>query len=91
MSPQAVADPEDLERFASELKRFNAQLADGMARLQGQFTGLGETWRDQEQQKFAQEFEQTMRVLHQFRRSSDQQIPFLLRKAAAIRTYLQQH
>ena len=57
MSPQAIASPEELERFARELKQFNAQLADSMSRLQGKFANLGETWRDQEHQKFAQEFE----------------------------------
>jgi len=90
MSPQAIANPEELERFASNLKQFNAQLADSMSRLQGQFANLGETWRDQEHQKFSQEFQQTMRVLHQFRRTSDEHIPFLLRKAARIRDYLGQ-
>jgi uncharacterized protein YukE len=90
MPLQAIANPEDLERFTHDLKQFNAQLRDSMARLQGQFTRLGETWRDQEHQKFAQEFEQTMRVLHQFMRSSDQQIPFLLRKAQRLREYLNQ-
>jgi uncharacterized protein YukE len=91
MTPQAVASPEDLERFAHELKQFNAQLADAMGRLQGQFARLGDTWRDQEHAKFAHEFEQTVRVLHQFRRASDQQIPFLLRKAQRLREYLTQH
>ncbi len=90
MSRQAIADPEDLERFARELKQFNGQIRDSMSRLQGQFGRLGDTWRDQEHQKFAQEFEQTMRVLHQFMRSSDQQIPFLLRKAQRLREYLHQ-
>ncbi len=87
---QAIASPEDLERFASELKQFNGQLGESMARLQNQFVRLGDTWRDQEQQKFAQEFEQTMRVLHQFRRSSEIQTPFLLRKAQRLRDYLGQ-
>ncbi len=87
---QAVANPEELERFARELKQFNVQLRDSMSRLQGQFNGLGETWRDQEHQRFAREFEQTMRVLHQFQRTSDEHIPFLLRKAARIRDYLAQ-
>jgi uncharacterized protein YukE len=91
MSPQAIASPEELERFAHELRDFNAQLRDGISRLQIQFLMLGETWRDQEHYKFAQEFEQTMRVLQQFMRSADQQIPFLLRKAQRLREYLQQH
>jgi uncharacterized protein YukE len=90
MSPQAIANPEDLERFANELKHFNSQLLDSMSRLQGQFANLGDTWRDQEQHKFAQEFEQTMRVLHQFTQSADQQIPFLQRKAQRLREYLNQ-
>ncbi|MBN2006246.1 MAG: WXG100 family type VII secretion target [Anaerolineae bacterium] len=87
---QAIASPEDIERFAQELKRFNEQLNDSMSRLQGQFKRLGDTWRDQEHQKFAREFEQTARVLQNFRRSSEQQIPFLKRKAQRLRDYLQQ-
>lgn len=90
MAAQAIAHPEELERFASDLKQFNLQLRDGMARLQGQFTQLGDTWRDQEQQKFAREFEQTMRVLHHFMQTSDEQIPFLRRKAQRVRDYLTQ-
>ncbi len=90
MSPQAIASPEDLERFAQELKQFNGQLRDSMSRLQGQFSRLGDTWRDQEHQKFAQEFEQTVRVLHHFMKSADQQIPFLIRKAQRLREYLSQ-
>ena len=88
--PQAIADPEDLERFARELKQFNSRLMDSMRRLQAQFNRLGETWRDQEHQKFAREFEQTMRVLYQFQRASEQQIPLLLRKAQKLREYLNQ-
>ncbi|MGB0383838.1 MAG: WXG100 family type VII secretion target [Ardenticatenaceae bacterium] len=87
---QAVANPEDMERFARELKQFNSQLASSMKRLNGQFSRLGGTWRDQEHQKFAQQYQQTMRVLNQFQRSSDQQIPFLLRKAQRLRDYLNQ-
>ena len=90
MSPQAIASPDDLERFARELKQFNTQLRDSMARLNGQFANLGDTWRDQEHQKFAQEYEQTMRVLARFNQIADQQIPFLMRKAQRIRDYLQQ-
>lgn len=87
---QAIGSPEELEKFARDLKQFNSQLAENMNRLQAQFTQLGDTWRDQEQQRYAQEFAQTMRVLQQFNRSSDQQIPFLLRKVQRLREYLSQ-
>ncbi|MBM3127943.1 MAG: hypothetical protein FJ009_04815 [Chloroflexi bacterium] len=88
--PQAIASPDDLERFARELKQFNTQLRDSVARLNGQFANLGDTWRDQEHQKFAQEYEQTMRVLARFNQIADQQIPFLMKKAQRIRDYLTQ-
>lgn len=90
MSPQAIASPEELERFARDLKQFTTQLRDSTSRLHSQFSSLGDTWRDQEQVKFAQEFEQTMRVLQQFMRSADQQGPFLQRKAQRLREYLNQ-
>src|SRR5271155_5863348 len=54
---QAVVDPAELRRFAQNLKRFNAELQNGMAVLHGQLVGLGDTWRDQEHIKFTQEFE----------------------------------
>lgn len=91
MSSRAVASPDDLEQFARELKQFNAELTDSMSRLQGRFNRLGETWRDQEQQKFAREFEQTMRVLQQFVNAADEQAPFLMRKAQHLRAYLGEH
>ncbi len=87
---QAIADPEDLRRFSADLKQFNNRLRESTSRLQAQFGYLGDTWRDQEHHKFAQEFEQTMRVLAHFMRTCDEHIPFLLRKAQRIDDYLRQ-
>jgi uncharacterized protein YukE len=87
---QVVATLEEIERFAQQLKQFNSDLHSRMSVLQGQFHRLGDTWRDQEHARFAQEFEQTVRVLAQFERASEQQIPFLLRKAQRLRAYLGQ-
>lgn len=88
--PQAIADPEELERFAKNLKQFNAELTRSMSRLQSQFNTLGDTWKDQEHARFAQEFQQTVRVLQNFTRVADAHIPFLIRKAQRIRDYLNQ-
>ncbi len=88
--PQAIADPEELESFARDLKQFNAQLGESMNRLNARFSRLSDTWRDQEHQKFAREYEQAMRVLAQFMRVSEQHIPFLQRKAQRLREYLKQ-
>jgi len=86
--PQAIVDPDHLREFAANLKRYNELVAHATATLQSQFAQLGETWRDQEQMKFAAEFEQTVRVIGQFQQASEEHIPFLLRKAEEADTYL---
>lgn len=87
---KAVADPEEIRRFAQSLKKFTATLSGAMSSLQGQMVSLGQTWRDQEHAKFASDFEQTMRQLQRFSESASEQIPFLLRKADRIEEYLRQ-
>lgn len=86
--PQAIANSDDLREFAANLKRYNELVSDATTTLQSQFAQLGETWRDQNQAKFADEFEQTVRVIRQFQEASEEHIPFLLQKAAEIDQYL---
>jgi WXG100 family type VII secretion target len=88
--PQAIGDPEELERFARSLKQFNANLNNSMSQLNGQFNHLGSTWRDQEHARFAQEFEQTMRTMRRFIQEAERHIPILQRKAKSLREYLNQ-
>ena len=88
--PQAIVDPAELRRFAHNLKKFNAELAHGLSVLHGQLTALGDTWRDQEHDKFVQEFEETARVVEKFLAAAEVHIPFLLRKAERVEEYLQQ-
>ena len=87
---QAVVNPEELRRFAAQLKRFNNELIGQMTMIHGQLIGLNATWRDREHEKFVEEFEQTLGVIKHFVEATDQHIPFLLRKAERIEEYLQQ-
>ncbi|HEX4132257.1 MAG TPA: WXG100 family type VII secretion target [Pirellulales bacterium] len=87
---QAIVDPSEIRRFAHNLKQFSSELQNQMAVLRSQLLGLGQTWRDQEQEKFATEFEQTSAAISRFLEASGQHIPFLLRKAERIEEYLHQ-
>jgi len=87
---QAIMDPESVRRFAEELKRFNVDLQNRMASLQARFAALGDSWQDQEHEKFSQEFLQTMKSLRKFVEISNQHTPYLLRKAQRIEEYLSQ-
>ena len=78
-----VSAPEPASHFSNEVSH-------QLSVLQGQFAGLGDTWRDQEHEKFANNFSETVQVLTRFMESAQQHIPFLLRKAERIDEYLQQ-
>ena len=83
-------DPEEVRRFAEELKRFNEDLHTRSASLQARFGALSNTWKDQEHQKFAEEFTTTMKAMKKFIEASRVHTPYLLRKARRIEEYLDQ-
>ena len=85
-----MMDPEEVRRFADELKRFNIDLQNRLASLQARFAALGDTWQDQEHLKFSEEFKQTLKALKHFVEVSNQHTPYLLRKAQRIEEYLNQ-
>ncbi len=87
---QAIVDPNEIRRFAHHLKQFNGDLRDRLSALHGHLSGLGDTWRDQEHERFVQQFEQTLAVVEHFLEAADQHVPFLMRKAQRIEEYLQQ-
>lgn len=88
--PQAIMNPEEVRRFAQELKQFNTELQTRTSLLHGRFSALSDTWQDQEHRKFSEEFKQTMKTLQKFVEVSNEHIPFLLRKAQRIEEYLNQ-
>jgi len=85
---KAVVDPEELRRFAADLKRFNTDMQAQITGISRRFTKLSETWQDQEQEKFADGFEKMMHAMNRFVEASDKHIPVLLRKAQKIQEYL---
>ncbi|HVV01261.1 MAG TPA: WXG100 family type VII secretion target [Verrucomicrobiae bacterium] len=87
---QAVMDPEKVRRFADELQRFNSDLENRMSMLQARFAALGDSWSDQEHEKFSEEFKLAMKALKKFVEISRQHSPYLLRKAQRIEEYLTQ-
>jgi len=89
--PQAIMDPEQVRRFAEELQRFTRDMQGRMSSVQARFSGLGDSWQDQEHEKFTEEFQQAAKAIKRFVELSDQHVPYLLRKAQRIEDYLKQH
>jgi len=87
---KANVDPSELRRFAQDLNRFNNELQSLMAGLHARMRGLESTWRDQEQRKFADAFDATVKNLGGFLEQSHQHVSFLAKKATLIEDYLKQ-
>jgi len=87
---KAVVDPAELRRFAQDLKKFALELQTQTGALNARMATLSQTWRDQEQAKFSEEFDSTVRVLQKFTKAAEQHVPYLRRKADAAEAYLNQ-
>lgn len=87
---KAHVDPAELRRFAQDLARFNNELQSLVGGLHARMRNLEASWRDQEQRKFTEAFEQTVKVLGNFLENSQQHVSFLGKKASLIEDYLKQ-
>lgn len=87
---KANVDPVELRRFAQDLNRFNGELQTLVQGLNARLRGLEATWRDQEQRKFTEQFEGTVKVLANFFENAHQHVQFLNKKATLIEDYLKQ-
>lgn len=85
---KAHVDPGELRRFAQDLNRFNNELQSLVGNVHGKLRNLEASWRDQEQKKFSEAFEQTARALSLFLEASHQHVQFLSKKANLIEDYL---
>ena len=87
---KAQVDPIELRRFAADLNRFNTELQGLVSSIHGKMRGLEQTWRDNEQRKFSEAFEQTVKALSVFLEASHTHVQFLGKKAALLEEYLKQ-
>ena len=88
--PQAIVDPEELRQFAQNLKKFSGEMQSRVNLLGNQLVALSKSWRDQEQKKFTEEFEQEVKGVTRLIEVIERHIPYLVRKAEIIEEYLQQ-
>ncbi|MGD0518380.1 MAG: WXG100 family type VII secretion target [Thermoguttaceae bacterium] len=88
--PQAIVDPEELRQFAQNLRKFSTEIQSRITMLGSQLVSLSKTWRDQEQKKFTEEFEQQVKGVSRLIEVIEEHIPYLVRKAEIIEEYLHQ-
>jgi WXG100 family type VII secretion target len=87
---KANVDPADLRRFAQDLTRFTNELETLLSGLNGRLHALESTWRDQEQRKFEEAFNATLKTFGRFSEAAREHISFLGKKATLVEDYLKQ-
>ena len=87
---KAQADPAELRRFAADLARFNNDLQGLFQSINAKLRGLEQTWRDAEQRKFSEAFDQTAKGIGVFLENSVLHSQMLNKKAALLEEYLKQ-
>lgn len=87
---KAHVDPTELRSFARDLSRFSEEMRTLMNRLNGRLRSLEQTWRDQEQRKFAEDYSRTMKTVARFLEATDEHVEFLQKRAGHIEAYLRQ-
>ncbi|MBU0684580.1 MAG: WXG100 family type VII secretion target [Candidatus Thermoplasmatota archaeon] len=86
---QAVADPEELERFVQALSHFIDTLAEEVGALDQEFGALGDTWQDEKRAQFEEKYSLLLQQISAFQENASEQIPYLLALASRLRDYLQ--
>ncbi len=87
---KAHVDPGELRRFAADLNRFNNELATIVGSIHGKLRNLEQSWRDAEQRKFTEAFDQTAKGIAVFLENSVMHVQMLNKKATLIEEYLKQ-
>lgn len=87
--PQAIVDPEQLRHFAAMLQRYSQTIRESTSALAQAQARLNESWRDQEQRKFSEEFDEQVKLVQKLLDISEKHVPYLVKKAEIIDQYLQ--
>lgn len=83
----AIVNPEELKQFAYHLSKSAMDLRGIRDSTRAKMNHLNQSWRDNENQKFVQMFEQDMRPLERLMQTMDEYSNFLKRKAASLDPY----
>ncbi len=82
------ANPNDLRDFAKHLKKSSEDLQRLRNTTKAKMQQLNQSWRDQENARFVEQFEQEMKSLEKLTKTAEDYSKFLTRKAEALEAYL---
>ncbi len=87
--PQAIGDPDELDRFAQSLAQFIGTLNEAVNGLNYSFGALGDSWQDEKKVRFEEDYNALVQQLSYFEENASEQVPYLHALASRLRDYLQ--
>lgn len=82
------ANPDEMRQFAYHLRKLATDFIGLKDSTRAKMNYLNETWRDNENALFTQRFEQDLKPLDRLIETAEEYGNFLVRKASALDTYL---
>jgi uncharacterized protein YukE len=82
--PQVYVEPEKLRDFAKQLRSFSDVADQSVKSLKGEIARLGGTWRDQEFDRFVEQFGAVQALLKKFVEETKRTTPLLEKDASII-------
>lgn len=83
----AIIDPEELRKFSYHLQNVSRDIKGLKESTRAKMNHLNQTWRDNENSKFVQQFEQDIKQLDKLIHTAEEYANFLKRKADSTQPY----
>lgn len=87
--PQAIGDPDELDRFAVFDAVCVSTLNEAINCLDHSFSCPRDTWQDEKRASFEEDYHALVQQLSHFEANASEQIPYLYALASRLRDYLQ--
>ena len=87
--PQAIGDPDEIDRFAQSLTQLIDTLNEAINGLNHSFAALGDTWQDEKRASFEEDYNALVQQFSHFEANASEQVPYLHAMASRLRDYLQ--
>lgn len=81
-------NPVEMRAFAAHLAKFSQNLKEQTSETRSRMAHLGESWRDQENARFAEKYNAAIKPLDHLVLTLDEYRVFLIRKAEALEQFL---
>ncbi len=88
MAQAEITDRDELDSFIRTMEDFNSEIEGQLRNLQGNWSELGQVWRDQKYQEFAEKWEETVQLIQNYLTHAPEYVSHLQTKLRQVDEFL---